>query len=531
MRGARAVIAVSLVAIVLATACAAPHERQVRFVATDTAPISTAPRARAATERVVVPAVVTLADCIRIALANHASAGVAASDTAIAESRVQEAASAYWPQVNLKSTAVRLDEDPSFIFEGAPLDLGAGTRPLADAIALAQLVNAGFRPDPGNAVFQQAYEVARQQALQGLRTTSTPDINVRLLDRDSWTTALEVGYPLYTGGKITALNERARIGSDVARSRERANDEDITLAVTKLYFANVLTRELVALGESTLMRFEVIRDITERVYQTGSGTVSKTDYLKVKVITSTVDGQLHALRRHRELARTGLANAMGLAPSHAFDLADVELTVPTVVLDEDAALDDAFSHRADWEQVHLGIEAAGHEIDEESSAKLPTVVAFAQAQHLENGFEKGFSEFAEDSWTVGLQVDLNVFDGFATDARTQRARAGRSRLKHLRRLLEEGIRAQVRAQIVHVQAAQAEVTSAEQGIADASENTDLNLRAYEIELVETQDVVEAQLLETITRARFVKARHDLNAALAELNFASGTILRDSGAER
>ena len=50
-----------------------------------------------------------------------------------------------------------------------------------------------------------------------------------------------------------------------------------------------------------------------------------------------------------------------------------------------------------------------------------------------------------------------------------------------------------------LEAAAAEVRAAGAGLEEARENTELNLRAYETELVETEDVVEAQMLETMTR--------------------------------
>jgi outer membrane protein TolC len=95
---------------------------------------------------------------------------------------------------------------------------------------------------------------------------------------------------------------------------------------------------------------------------------------------------------------------------------------------------------------------------------------------------------------------------------------------HQKRLLEQGILAVIRAGHHKLEAARANVESAKQSVADAAENRDLNQRAYEAELVETEDVISAQLMETFTKARYVKAVFDHKVAAAELDLASGRML-------
>ncbi len=99
-----------------------------------------------------------LATCIKFALANHASGGIATADIEHAEAQLREAQSYRWPRLDLKSTALRMDEDPYFVTPGQPISFGRGTRSLADAAAIAEVINFGINPD--SPLFRQAYLTA-----------------------------------------------------------------------------------------------------------------------------------------------------------------------------------------------------------------------------------------------------------------------------------------------------------------------------------------------------------------------------------
>ena len=56
----------------------------------------------------------------------------------------------------------------------------------------------------------------------------------------------------------------------------------------------------------------------------------------------------------------------------------------------------------------------------------------------------------------------------------------------------------------------------------SEENRELNTRAYQHELVETEEVIRAQLLEALMCAQHYKARYDHIALQSQLNLIVGT---------
>ena len=82
--------------------------------------------------------------------------------------------------------------------------------------------------------------------------------------------------------------------------------------VTQMYYGAILATELKKLGQETRERFDVTLELTEQLYQTGTGTVKRTDFLRTSVIVSNIVAVLELLNSNEALTKSALVNAMGL---------------------------------------------------------------------------------------------------------------------------------------------------------------------------------------------------------------------------
>ena len=128
-------------------------------------------------------------------------------------------------------------------------------------------------------------------------------------------------------------------------------------------------------------------------------------------------------------------------------------------------------------------------------------------------------------------VELPLFDGFRTRARIQEAAARRDELREQKVLLRERIGLQVRQAVLGLDAAGRRYQATLDAASAAVENRDLNTRAYQSELVETEDVIKAQLMEAFMSVQHLKVRFDNAEARSRLNLLVGTeVARRRGAE-
>ncbi|MEE9605158.1 MAG: hypothetical protein V3V70_06250, partial [Candidatus Scalindua sp.] len=92
-------------------------------------------------------------------------------------------------------------------------------------------------------------------------------------------------------------------------------------------------------------------------------------------------------------------------------------------------------------------------------------------------------------------------------------------------LFREGIALQVKEAFLKLTRAQGQVGATEEALNAAQENGELNVRAYQDELVETRDVIEAQLLESFINAQYLKVLYDHIENFTRLEFIIGKAVK------
>ncbi len=434
----------------------------------------------------------TLEECLNIALENNRNRRVSKAAIEVAEAQHKQALSAYWPQLKIGISASRMDEDPNFIF---PEETSTYT-----ISGLAQI--------PMDA------------------TVSVPEKEVKLMDRDTLLSSINLTWPIYTGGKRAAISEQAKIGVDVAKESARRTDLQVIYDVKRMYYGAVLASNLRKIGRDTLERMNVTLELTEHLYKTGSGTVKKTGYLRTQVMVSTIRSMLELLTSNEELAQAALINSMGLDWRTCIKLTETEIPFSPYNGDLAKFVRDAYEFSPDWSKLQLGLNAAEARIKEAKSGHFPMIALTGSLNHIDNPYDKGImTSENRDSWTIGLGMEFPLFAGFRTKNEIREARARHDKLKHQKILLREGIALQVKDAFLQMGRASGQVIATRDSLDAAMENRKLNIRAYRNELVETRDVIEAQLLESYINGQYRKARHDLAVNQARLDFIIGNELK------
>ena len=434
--------------------------------------------------------IVNLEECLNIALENNRQRRVSQSAIEIAEAQHKQALSAYWPQLKLEVSATRMDEDMNFIFpqETSTYGIDMGLGPMS-------------------------------------ATVTVPEKDVKLMNRDTMLSSLSLTYPIYTGGKRTAISDQAKIGAEVAKESARRTDLQVIYDIKRMYYGVVLAKKLRDLGRDTLDRLNVTLELTEHLYKTGSGTVKKTDYLRNKVMVSTIRSMLELLTSNEELAKAALINSMGLDWRTHIELAETEIQYSPYNGDLAKLVSDAYEFSPDWSKLRLGLKAAEARIKEAQSSNFPMIALTGKLNHIGNSYDKGLmTSENRDSWMVGIGIEFPLFTGFRTKNEIREARARLDKLKHQKILLQEGIALQVKDAFLQIGRAKGQVIATKDSLEAALENRELNIRAYQDELVETRDVIEAQLLESYINGQHLKARHDHMVSRARLDFIIGNEL-------
>ena len=447
----------------------------------------------------------TLEQAVQTALQNHRSMRVSQANIDMAEAQYQQAMAAFRPKVNLEAGFQRADQDRTFTFAGMiqtpPMDVGSALAPLAAAMpALAML-------PPGTLTLPSQ--------------TIPMNIEVKMFDRDVTKAAVNLIYPLYTGGKKQAVTAMAQKGVEIARHEKRKTELEVVRDVNKYYHGAQFAQQMSQLANDTLERFQALDDLTDRLYQNTSLKVKKTDYLRSKTTTALIRSTAQEASYGSTLTLDALVNAMGLPSNTPLRLAP-EVPAPSFDGKLDNLISDAMAFNPDKQRLELAIEASEHKIADAKSGYLPMVGLEASVYQVWNGYKDGlFNDANRSGWTIGVGLKWDLFDGGLTRANVDAAQAGKVKLEAQRVLLDQGLALQIKDDVLRIQRSRNQVSDSAKAQGFAEENRKLHVRAYQEEMVETKDVIEAQLVESFASASLYRARHELRAALADLDYQVG----------
>jgi len=422
----------------------------------------------------------TLNECIAIALQKHQSLTISDAQVSMAEALYQQAMSAYWPSINGNVSAVRSDQDRTFSINGSlttPTPFGPLSIPV--------------------------------------------NIKTTLYDRDLLRASINLSYPIFTGLKRPAIIGQAEKGVKIAEQGRRKTKLDIVRDVKKYYYSAQFALQMEQLTKDTLERFKSLEDLTERLYKNGSLLVKKTDYLRTKTTTALTRTLLNETTYTRELAHEALGNAMGQAWNDQYKLVESEMPT-TISTNLQELVDAANQFNPEIQQLRLAVQISDDQITEAQSGYYPMIGFQASAHKLWNELDGGLvNEDNRDGWDIGVGMEWNLFDGFATSGKVKHAKAQQRKLKSQRILLDEGMALQVKLQFLRIRSSGKQIKDSKSAFDFARENRKLHTRAYQQDLVETKDVIEAQLIESLAQSAYFRSRHALEIGLTSLEYLIG----------
>ena len=309
----------------------------------------------------------------------------------------------------------------------------------------------------------------------------------------------------------------------MVKQEARRTDLELADSVKRLYYGAILARQVHKVGKDTLARMEATLNLTEAMYKAGSGTVMKTDYLDNKVMVETLRSAVALLDKNEQMTQAALANTMGLSWNMSISPADREIPYNPSAQSLENLVSAAYQFSPDWARVEAGIRAAEGAVKTAKSGHYPKLALTGELHRWWNDFETGFAtDQNKEGWSVGVGVEIPLFSGFLIKNKVSEIRAQVSKIKEQQFLLKEGIALQIKNIFLSLIAAQKSDQATLDAMKSAQENRDLNTRAYQNELVETEQMIRAQLVEALMAAQHYKTRYDHIALQSQLNLAVGT---------
>lgn len=337
---------------------------------------------------------------------------------------------------------------------------------------------------------------------------------------DNYRSRLDVQWPIYTAGRLDALERAARAerqatGEDLAAARA-----DLRLEITRAFWAVVTAGEAVRVVDRALEAIGAhVADLRSRLEQ---GLIPPNDVLSAEA--QEARQRLLAIEAGTTLAvaRADLARLLGADdPASMIAVATLESPVaPAAGGPELVAA--ARSQRPEVRSLADRIEAARARADAARAAALPQV-GLAGGYDYARPNPRIFPRAAawEDSWDVSVNVSWPLWDGGRNRAVRAEATAGVAAAEARSRDFDRQLTFEVRQRMLEVDQARAAIAAAEVGLRAAEEAFRVVGERFQAGVATSTDVLDAE-----TAA--LQAALDRTRALAGARLAAARLERAVG---
>jgi outer membrane protein TolC len=315
----------------------------------------------------------------------------------------------------------------------------------------------------------------------------------------------------YLGYRMAKVEADAK-GLDLYRRKE-----DAVYRVLTAYLDVITARQFVEVAGQGLSDAREHLRIAESLEAAGMGLAS--DVLRVKVAVAVAESGKVTAENRLELARRGLALAMGEPGAPP-----VDVTGPPPEFPDPGTLEGsggAAAERADLRAFSLRVENAGSGVRLRRSGYLPEV-GLAAAYQVDG--EDGPFTSDNRSWKVGVGLTWNIFDGMRREAELGKAVAERRRAQAFYRGMRDQAAFEAAQADLGVKEATMRAEIARASLASAEEGVRLLKSRYENHLGRMVDLLDAQTALDGARAARIRAENDARLSRAQRLYASGGLL-------
>ena len=343
---------------------------------------------------------------------------------------------------------------------------------------------------------------ARLPKIEGSATGAyvLPDIEMtgmELAMRGTYMAGLTLTQPIYTGGKISAGRQMARLGRQIADQQLRMTRMDVLVDADNAYWSYIAVRRKVRMLESYSTQMDTIYKQTSSAV--AAGMAIENDLLRIEAKRTEIEYQLQRARNGADLCRMALCNVIG-AP---LDTA-IEPTDTTFNIESPTAMSLDIARRPEVGLLEKQIDVNMQRIRDARSEMLPTVGLSAGYSYYGNIKLNGFAdmgngttvpytqEFRDGIGIAMLAVKIPIFHWGESRKKMHKARyeLDNSQLELQRNMRLMSIEALQAVQ--NVEDGYRMIHTAESGLRQAEENLRVMRNRYAAAMSPLTDLLDAQ---------------------------------------
>jgi outer membrane protein len=336
---------------------------------------------------------------------------------------------------------------------------------------------------------------------------------------DNWRTRVDLQWPIYTGGRVDALERAARAEAAAAGADLAAARSDLRLEVARAFWALVTARSSVEVLERAVERAQThVADVKQRL---AAGLVPPNEVASAEAQESRERMLLIEARNQRDVVGSELARLIGETMLHSIEPVDTLELGPARAAELDALVNEARTSRSERQGLEHRVEAAAERQVAAAAATKPTI-------GINGGFDYArpnpriFPRVGrwEDSWDASVNVAWPLWDGGRAKAEAAEAAAAVTAVRQRLAEFDSVVALEVRQRLLEIDSGRAAVAAAGDAVRSAEEARRVVAERFTAGVVTHTEVLDAQL--ALLQAELDRTRALANVRLAEARLARAT---------
>ncbi|HZL43155.1 MAG TPA: TolC family protein, partial [Verrucomicrobiae bacterium] len=242
---------------------------------------------------------------------------------------------------------------------------------------------------------------------------------------ENWNSGIQIVQSIYEGGRMVSAFRSARLTREQAVAQYKTVVAD-TLLATRVAYADVLVAaQQILVNEASVTLLS--RELEDQQRRFEAGTVPRFNVLRAEVAVANERPALIRARNAFRIAKNNLVNLLGYdLPRNVWQDIPLQLTDTLEAIPYEVelplALAQALENRTELAALRKAEQLQKENVVVAKSGYKPSLQAFA-------GYDWRSSQFDTDlghelhGWTIGGQVNWNIFDGFLTHGKVVQATA------------------------------------------------------------------------------------------------------------
>jgi outer membrane protein len=333
---------------------------------------------------------------------------------------------------------------------------------------------------------------------------------------DNYRTRLDLQWPIYTGGRLDALERAARMEAAASADDLAAARADLRLEITRAYWALVTAAASLRVVDESVQRVDAhLRDVRN---QLDAGLIPPNEVLSVEAQESRQRMLSIQARSMRDVAEAELGKLMGAPPGTAIHPVSTLDAPPPLTAAVGRLIEDATRDRSERAALARRVAAAGVRREAAAAGAKPTI-AFGGGLDYARPNPRIFPRDAtwRDSWDASINVSWPLFDGGRTRAEVAEARATVRAVEERLADFDATLAVEVRQRLSELESSRAAIEAASDAVRAAAEAARVVANRFTAGVATSTDVLDAHV--ALLQAELDHTQAMANARLADARLA------------